>query len=77
MVGGAAEAILLELRDAVSQRLGALGRPVPRGFGGWRAKTVDDALRLFLDQQRALMPRDLQEATEAHWGSFVHQVRPF
>jgi len=75
MVGGAAEAILLELRDGVSQRLGELGRAVPKGLGDWRAKTVADALRQFLEQQRGMMPRELQEAVEAHWGSFVYQVR--
>jgi hypothetical protein len=73
MVGGAAESVILDLRDATCAKLKALGRPVPKGMEDWRIKTVSDALRSFFEGQN--LPRDLREPFDAYWSAFAQQIR--
>jgi hypothetical protein len=64
MVGGAAESVILDLRDAVVQKLPALGKDIPKGMEDWRLKTVSDALRVFLDGHKARFAQYLRDPFE-------------
>lgn len=77
MVGAASEALLLELRDHIVDRLTVHARPVPKNLTGWQAKRVLDAIAAELDQhvQSKSMPHALAESYEAYWGALVHQIR--
>jgi hypothetical protein len=75
MVGGAAESVILDLRDVAVQRLTALGKPVPKPMEDWRIKTVSDALRVFIDGHKALLKHDLRDPFEAYWSAFALQIR--
>jgi hypothetical protein len=75
MVGGAAEAIVLDLRDCTVQKLTSLQRPVPGNMEDWRIKTVSDALHSFFEGHAAQLERELREPFEAYWSAFVRQIR--
>lgn len=75
LVGGAAESIVLELRDALVAQISALQRQVPKKLEDWRIKTVLDSLKNELDAQKGNMPRELVEPYESHWPSFTQQIR--
>jgi len=75
MVGGAAESVVLTLRDATVARLNALGKPVSKQLEDWRIKTVTDALRDFFDQRKSQLGGDLKEPFEAYWAAFALQIR--
>ena len=75
MTGGAAESMILDLRDATVAKLNSLGKPVPKPMEDWRIKTVTDALRDFLDQRKAQLGPDLKEPFEAYWAAFTLQIR--
>lgn len=67
MIGGASESLVLSLRDVVAARYGA-GR-APKDLGAWQVKTVRDGLSRLLDQQKALLSKDLRERYEGFWHS--------
>jgi hypothetical protein len=75
MVGGAAESVILDLRDTVVEKLTALGKPTPKPMDDWRIKTVSDALRTFLDEHKARFPQELRDPFEAYWSAFALQIR--
>lgn len=75
MVGGAAESMVLQLRDAVRERLKAVERTPPKGLGEWQVKRVLEALKQLLDQHKATMPNTLREAYGAYWPAFTQQIR--
>jgi hypothetical protein len=77
MVGAAAEGLALELRDMIVNRMTALGRTVPKGLAQreWSAKTILDAIREFLQSNKAVMGRPLWEAVEAYWPAYTQQIR--
>jgi len=75
MVGGAAESVILDLRDTVVQKLQALGKPVPKPMEDWRTKTVSDALRSFLEGHKTRLKHDLRDPFEAYWSAFALQIR--
>ena len=75
MVGGAAEGVILDLRNTVVRKLTALGRPVPKPMEDWRIKTVSDTLRAFLDGHKARFPQELRDPFEAYWSAFAQQIR--
>jgi hypothetical protein len=75
LIGGAAESLILELRDAAVTRLNTLKRSEPKGLTDWRVKTVLDALQGFLDSQKGALPRELREEYEAYWAAFAQQIR--
>ena len=55
MVGGAAEKVILNIRDAIADRLISLDRvPLPKGIEAeeWRIKSVTDAVRKFFDEHK-------------------------
>jgi hypothetical protein len=73
MVGGSAESMILELRNATTRKLDSLGKPVPKSLEDWRIKTVSDALRSFFDGQK--FKRELREPFDAYWSAFAQQIR--
>ena len=75
MVGAAAESLVLEVRDHLSQRLAALGRTVPAKLGDWRIKTVHDELQLIVDANKSTLQHDLREEFYAYWPAFTQQIR--
>ncbi len=75
MVGAAAERLVLEVRDALVDRLQVLGQPVPSGLTDWRIKRVLSTLESTVAVRRDSMPPALLERFEANWPSFTHQVR--
>jgi hypothetical protein len=75
MIGGAAESLIIDLRDATVAKLNSLGKPVPKQMQDWKVKTVTDALRDFLDQRKAQLGPDLKEPFEAYWSAFTLQIR--
>jgi len=75
MIGGAAESIILELRDLVRQKLAAAKIAEPKGLSDWRIKTTLDALYDLLDARKSSFPKELREGFEAYWLAFAQQVR--
>ena len=75
MIGGAAERIVLGLRDVTVQKLKSLSLTSPRGMSDWKVKTVSDSLHHFLSGHKARFPRPLRENFEAYWPAFIQQIR--
>lgn len=75
MVGAAAEALIIDLRDALVSRMAALGKTVPKKLEDWRIKTVTDALELELVAVKAQIPRELFERFDAFWSALCGQLR--
>jgi hypothetical protein len=75
MIGGAAESIVLELRDALTTRLGTLGHPIPSDLNDWRIKHILDTIEKILTPKKPLMPHDLGEAFDSYWPAFTGQIR--
>jgi hypothetical protein len=75
MVGGAAESVVLTLRDHVIQKLTLLHKSIPSGMRDWRFKTVSDALRSFFEAHAEKFNRELLETFEAYWPAFNQQIR--
>jgi hypothetical protein len=75
MAGGAAESVVLQLRDKVLGHLEGAGRTPPKGLKDWQIKRVLDALKQLLDQHKASMPSALTEAYSAYWPAFTQQIR--
>jgi hypothetical protein len=82
MVGGAAEKVILDLRDATAAKLISLGRvPLPKGIEAeeWRIKSVSDALRKFFDDHKGKkagqLGGELSEALDGYWSPFTLQIR--
>jgi len=75
MIGGAAESLILELREHLQQKLTELKLPEPKGLSDWRVKTVLDAMYDYLDSRKNSFPRDLREQFEAYWLAFAQQIR--
>ncbi len=75
MIGGAAESIILDLRDLVMQRLAQAKLSKPKGLSDCRVKTILDALYDILDAKKGSFPRDLREEFESYWLAFAQQFR--
>jgi hypothetical protein len=76
MVGVAAEAIILELRDIVVARLTALGKPIPTGLTGWQIRPVTKALTDVFDAGIDIKSkRELRDRYEMYWSAFAGQIR--
>jgi len=75
MIGCAGESVILDLRDAVVQKLNALGRPIPKPVGDWKIKTVSDGLRAYFDGHKAIFAQQLRDSFEAYWSAFALQIR--
>ena len=75
MVGASAERVILQLRDALTEKLKALGRDAPRSLSDWRVKTVLDTIQSILDTKQSDMPRELADEYRAYWPAFTQQIR--
>lgn len=67
MLGCAAEALNLSLRDQVKNKILANGGTPPAALDDWRIAAVLRALEHQLSQRVGAMPRDLREAFESYW----------
>jgi hypothetical protein len=75
MTGAAAESLVLELRDRLSQRLHTLGQTVPPKLGDWRIKTVLDELQHIVEGKKSTLQHGLREEFYAYWSAFTQQIR--
>jgi hypothetical protein len=75
MIGGAAESIILELRDLVRQKLAVAKIAEPKGLSDWRIKTILEALYDLLDTRKGSFPKALRAEFEAYWLAFAQQIR--
>jgi hypothetical protein len=75
LVGCASEAMCLELRDILEERISSLSRSVPSGLNDWRIKKVLDTIKADLDAHLAQMPLKLKETYQSYWPAFVQQIR--
>jgi hypothetical protein len=75
MVGGAAETIILDVRDITVNKLTALNQPVPKALSDWRIKTVSDGLNQLLSAHKSQFPTSLREPFESYWPAFAQQIR--
>jgi hypothetical protein len=77
MIGVAVESIILELRDALVQRMTAGGNP-PGKSNALRAnqiKEIQRGLKNALESRQQDMPDRLKEKYESYWNAFVQQIR--
>lgn len=75
MVGGAAESIILQLRDALISGMKRKGETIPAALTDWKIKTILDAMGNQLQTKKGSMPKHLFEAFEANWPAFTLQIR--
>lgn len=75
LIGCAAESLLLEVRDALVQKLREHDARVPSAFTGWIAKPVIDEVDRVLRGSSKAMPRALRERFDAYWMPLFHHVR--
>lgn len=75
MVGGAAEHLVLSLRDAVSLSIRTLNHEEPAGLDDWRIKPVLNALEGYFDRERKNLPRQLYDRFRSYWPAFTQQIR--
>jgi hypothetical protein len=77
MIGVAVESIILELRDALVQRMMDGGNP-PGKSNALRAnqiKEIQRGLKNALESRQQDMPDRLRERYESYWNAFVQQIR--
>ena len=72
LVGAACESLVFELRDAVLAKVKPSGNST-KELGDWRTKVVAEGLQLYFEN--ALSKSELRERFDAHWGSFIGQIR--
>lgn len=75
MIGGAAESMILELRDSLQKKLTSLGRNLPKDLDDWRVKRVIDSMQGYFSSKKAILGADLKEEFEAYWTAFSQQIR--
>jgi hypothetical protein len=76
MIGAAAEARILEIRELVVLTF-EQGRQTeaPRALKDYRIKTVTDALTVVFQGIDKKTHRSLREKFDAHWGGLTHEIR--
>jgi len=75
MVGGAAESMALELRDAIVQKMQNSNKSVPKGLEQWQIKAVLETISDELEKHEKKMPKELRERFQAHWQSLTGHIR--
>ena len=75
MIGAASEATVNKLVEIIVRRLNKLGQTVPAALKSWKAKKRLDAVDSIITLKKSTMPRELRERFEAHWNSFLNQIR--
>jgi len=75
MIGGASEAIILQLRDTAKAKIESLGRSVPRDLTDWRIKKILSGLKGVFDKEKNNFPPGLKDEYESYWAAFTQQIR--
>lgn len=75
MVGTAAESMVLELKDALIERMELNQNKSIKELTDWRVKKVIDAIYQELTTHKSQMPRSLAETFEQYWPAFTGQIR--
>jgi hypothetical protein len=75
MIGAAAEASILEIRDVVVLKFQEVEKPVPSQLNSLSIKTVTDALGRVFQGIDKKTHRELRERFDAHWGALTHEIR--
>ena len=75
MVGGAAESLILDLRDLLIRKLTTLRKSIPKGMEDWKIRTVSEALQHFFQVHAPKFKRQLREPFEVYWSGFAQQIR--
>ena len=75
MIGAASEAIILELRETLVNKIEALGRIPARDLKDWKIKKILNAIKREIESKRTSIPIPLFESFESYWSAFTHQIR--
>lgn len=75
MVGGAAEAVILDLKEQVLCKLQDKGQAVNSNLGSWQIKSVLKGLKGYFDNETFRFQLDLKEEYDAYWPAFTQQIR--
>jgi hypothetical protein len=79
MVGAASEAMALDLRDVLIERMTALGKPITPKLNDRNIKTILDAidneLKPYTKKSPNSMPYELAERFTSFWSAFTGQLR--
>ena len=75
MTGAATESMVLQLRDALLQRIRELGREPSKDLESRFIKTIIDAISKELSSHKKEMPYVLAESFEQSWPAFTGQIR--
>jgi len=75
MLGGASERLVLDVRDAIVQKIVREGEPHRSQLEDWRVKKVLGGLKSYVDEKKAKLDPELREKFEAYWAAFTQQIR--
>lgn len=75
MLGCAAEALTLALRDRLKAKIQANGAAPPVALDDWRIATVLRNVETQFDGRVGAMPRELRERFESYWSAFTGLYR--
>lgn len=74
LIGAAAEAMIMDLRDELVTKMKALSKSVPKAMVDWRIKTAFEAVEAELRLQAKALGRDLVERLDA-FAAYAGQLR--
>jgi len=75
MIGAAAESMILELRDALLQRIQKLGLKPSKDLESRYIKCIIDAISRELNSHKKKMSYEMVESVEQYWPAFTGQIR--
>ena len=75
MLGAASERCVLDVVDAVKEKLNREKATVPKGLNVWQIKKLLDALKAYFESEKKNIPYELYENFEAYWPAFTQQIR--
>lgn len=75
MVGTAAEAIVLEVRDELVARMQGGGKRPSDKLRDWKIASVSEAVRRELEPRRKSMTDSVADGLAAYWPAFLYQIR--
>ncbi len=75
MVGAAAEAVILNLREKLLSKLSDQGISANSNLTSWQIKSVLKGLKGYFDNEASHFQLSLKEEYEAYWPAFTQQIR--
>jgi hypothetical protein len=75
MIGGAAECVILDVRDTLVSKLNDLGQTVPKSLNDWKVKTVLNSIQTVLDSKTKSIPYAIADNFKSYWPAFTQQIR--